>query len=616
MAYLNKIFPFILLIIIISCTGNNKVSEYSEEDVRAESQRLNDFFERLYNEYVDMHPETQSYLGIKKDYDKWDDNSEDHNERMFQRGLANYEAMKDSFNFDMLARQEQISYRLFEHNIQMQKEGRAFRFHNYPVNQLFGLHSSAPSFLINIHRVDSVADAKAYISRLEGMKPLFEQFIENIRVRENKGILPPKFVFERVIDDCRGVIKGEPFQKHGEHSNLLADFTGKVNKLDISQAERNSLIKEARTAMTAYVQPVYERLISYLIELEKKATSDDGVWKLPDGDKYYQYALKRNTTTDLTPEEVFETGKNEVERIKGEMHKIMDQVGFDGDLNAFYEYLRKDPKFYYPNTDKGRKAYLQRAEEILDSMKLRLNELFITLPKADLVVKPVESFREKSSPAAFYQSPAPDGSRPGIFYANTYDMSTMAKYEMEALAYHEGLPGHHMQIAIAQEIEGLPKFRRFGNYTAYAEGWGLYSELIPKEMGLYENPYSDFGRLTMEMWRACRLVIDVGLHHKKWSREEAIDYLCTNTPNNFTDCRREIDRYIVLPGQATAYKVGMIKILALRQKAQSELGDRFDMRRFHDALLTDGALPLNILEENIDEWIKNEKDRSEAVSVK
>ena len=290
-------------------------------------------------------------------------------------------------------------------------------------------------------------------------------------------------------------------------------------------------------------------------------------------------------------------------RIHDEMREIKDKVGFKGDLKAFMQFMKTDKQFYYPNTAEGKQRYLDEATAMIDNMKTRLDELFIVKPKADLKVKAVEAFREKAAGKAFYQQPAPDGSRPGIYYANLYDMEAMPTYQMEALAYHEGIPGHHMQIAISQELEGVPKFRKFGGYTAYIEGWGLYSELVPKEMGLYEDPYSDFGRLAMELWRACRLVVDTGIHEMKWTRQQGIDYYVNNTPNATSDGVKMVERHVVMPSQATAYKVGMLKILELREAAKVKLGDKFDIREFHDVVLKNGAVPLNVLESFVDQWV-------------
>ncbi|MGO3156191.1 MAG: DUF885 domain-containing protein, partial [Mesonia sp.] len=273
----------------------------------------------------------------------------------------------------------------------------------------------------------------------------------------------------------------------------------------------------------------------------------------------------------------------------------------------FFDFMRNDSQFYYEDSAEGREAYLTEAKQIINTMKGRLGDLFNVLPKADIKVKAVEAFREKSAGKAFYQAPALDGSRPGIYYANLYHMKAMPNYQMEALAYHEGIPGHHMQIAISQELDSIPMFRKFNFYTAYVEGWGLYTEFLPKEIGFYKDPYSDFGRLAMELWRACRLVVDTGIHAKKWTREDAIAYYKTNTPNEEGDCKKMVERHIVMPGQATAYKVGMLKILELRRKAKKELKDKFDIRDFHDAVLSQGPLPLNYLENQIDKYIEAKK---------
>lgn len=305
----------------------------------------------------------------------------------------------------------------------------------------------------------------------------------------------------------------------------------------------------------------------------------------------------------MTANEIHEVGLSEVARIHDEMRAIMKKVEFKGDLQAFFEFMRTDKQFYYPDTTEGKERYLSEATALIDDMKSRLDKLFLVKPKADLIVKAVEAFREKSAGKAFYQQPAPDGSRPGTYYANLYRMSDMPTYQMAALAYHEGIPGHHMQIAIAQELEGIPTFRKFGRYTAYVEGWGLYSEMIPKEIGLYQDPYSDFGRLAMELWRACRLVVDTGIHAKKWTRQQGIDYYVNNTPNPATDAVKMVERHIVMPSQATAYKIGMLKIVELREGPKAKLGGKFSLPEFHDVVLKNGAVPLSVLEDLVNDWI-------------
>lgn len=399
---------------------------------------------------------------------------------------------------------------------------------------------------------------------------------------------------------------GAPFSE-GKPSALLADFTNKVNALDLIEVKKQRLIADAIEALESHVGPANEKLIAYLQHLETRADTRSGVWKLPEGGAFYSYALKRTTSTDLTAKDIHKIGLQEVARIHGEMRTIMTAVNFNGSLHAFFEFMRADPQFIYPQTDEGKQRYLNQATAIIDTVKSRLDELFITKPKTDLIVKPVEAYRESSAGIAFYSPPSIDGSRPGCYYANLYRMSDMPWYKMQALAYHEGIPGHHMQFAMTAEQENLPLFLKFESNTAHFEGWGLYAELLPKEIGLYQNPYSDFGRLTMELWRAARLVVDTGIHAKRWTREQAIEWLKINTPNPEGEIIKGVERYIVWPSQATAYKIGMLKILDLRERARHQLGDKFDIRKYHDVVLKNGALPLNILEELVNQWIIAEK---------
>ncbi|MDP5044141.1 MAG: DUF885 domain-containing protein, partial [Leeuwenhoekiella sp.] len=440
-----------------------------------------------------------------------------------------------------------------------------------------------------------------------GVKPLFTELRNQLGIRESNQIIAPKFVLDRVLDDSRNILKGSPFDDSQEQMPILADFESKLNKLKLDTAVQEKLMADATKALVDSLQPAYNELISFVENQKIRATTDDGVWKFPRGDAFYAIALNRATTTSMTAEEIHKLGLNEVERIHGEMKEIMKQVKFEGSLQDFFEFMRVDNQFYYEDSDEGRAAYMKEAKAIIDNMRGHLDELFITKPKAEIVVKQVEAFREKSAGKAFYNSPAPDGSRPGIYYANLFDIKAMPKYQMQALAYHEGIPGHHMQLAIAQELDSLPKFRKFGGYTPYIEGWGLYCEYVPKEMGMYKDPYSDFGRLAMELWRACRLVVDTGIHDKKWTREEGVAYYKENTPNAESDCIKMVERHIVMPGQATAYKVGMNKILELRAKAETALGDTFDIKEFHEVILGQGALPLSVLEEEVINYIATQK---------
>jgi len=568
---------------------------------QSESEKANALFETIFMENIMASPIAQTYMGIKQDYDKWDDIGDEADARELARTKKQL-AELNQLDASKLDPQTRLSLTLLTQNLNNDIKDYQWRYHNYPVNQMHGGHSMIASFLINQHQITDVSDAKAYISRLNGVPKRLSQLQQALEVRADKGIIAPKFVFGYVISDSQNIIKGAPFDK-GEDSALLADFRKKVNALSISEAEKAQLIADAEKALVSQVEPAYKTLIAYIKTLEAKADTRDGVWKLPDGEAFYNNALARTTTTHMTADEIHQLGLAEVERIHNEMRAIMKKVNFNGTLQEFFTFMRDDPQFYYPNTAEGKAAYLADATKLIDNMRSRLDEVFKVKPKAAMIVKQVEAFREKSAGKAFYEQPAPDGSRPGSYYANLYDMKAMPKYQMEALAYHEGIPGHHMQIAISQELKDIPKFRKFGGYTAYIEGWGLYSESFPKEMGLYADPYSDFGRLAMELWRACRLVVDTGIHAKQWTREQGIAYYVDNTPNAKSDAKKMVERHIVMPSQATAYKVGMIKLLELRHKAEKQLGDKFDIRDFHTLVLANGALPLDVLEEQVDQWI-------------
>ncbi|WP_444944797.1 DUF885 domain-containing protein [Microbulbifer sp. ZKSA006] len=567
------------------------------------SKKVNQLFEDFFQERLDRSPEFKTFLGIKEDYGKWNNLSPEfaqETHEINQRQLAELNKIDPS----ILDRPTKLSLRLAKRSLQQEIAAYQWRNHNYPINQMFAIHSGAASTLISQHRIDDTGDAEAYIARLNAIPEYFSQLQGVLEESANAGTITPKFVFPYVISDAQNLISGAPFDRKTD-SPLFADFKTKVEALDISRVQKQSLIDKAQKALTENTGPAYRALIRYLRELEKKANTDDGAWKLADGDDFYKFRLSLFTSTDMTADEIHRVGLEEVTRIHNEMREIMRKVKFEGKLNDFFEFMRTDKQFYYPTTEEGKAQYLEEASAIIDTMKGRLDELFIVKPKADLDVRAVEPFREKSAGKAFYLQPAPDGSRPGIYYANLYNMDDMPSYQMEALAYHEGIPGHHMQLSITQELEGIPKFRQYGLYTAYTEGWGLYSEMVPKEMGLYQDPYSDFGRLAMELWRAARLVVDTGIHAKKWTREQAIQYLMENTPNPEGDAIKAIERYIVMPGQATAYKIGMLKILELREKAKTELGDQFDIRQFHNTVLANGPVPLDALEEIIDEWIAN-----------
>ncbi len=577
---------------------------------KTEDERFLKFVDRVFDETVLRYPEYQTYMGIKKDYGKLNELGEAVQEREYKLAQKH---LKDLNRFDPnhLSVTHRVSYDLFKKNLIQQIEYYEFRFHDYPVNQMFGQHSHLPAFMINMHLVKDKKDAQAYISRLREFKPKFDQLIRGLQKRENLGVIPPKFVFAKAIEDSQNVITGKPFDNREASSPMWEDFNAKLDTLKLKDGDRKRLLAQAESALKESVKPAYEKLIDFLKEQETRADERAGVWKLPHGERYYQMLLHHTTTTHLTADAIHELGLQEVAKIHGEMRKLMKRLDYKGNLQSFFRRMQSDKKFYFPDTPDGRKAYLARVDEVIDQMRSRLPELFTRIPKAELVVKPVEAFREKSAGTAFYDGPAPDGSRPGIYYVNLSDMSKLPRYELEALAYHETIPGHHLQIALANEQESLPKFRRYGGDTAYVEGWGLYAEQIPKEIGMYKDPYSDFGRLSYKLWRAARLVTDTGIHQKRWTREQAIDYLKANTPASESEIVGSVERYIVMPAQATAYMIGMLKFAELREKAHERLGKSFNLKEYHDEVLRHGSVPLDILEKLIEEWIEKKVANSE-----
>ena len=573
----------------------------------AQNAEIKAFFEEYDAQQLARSPLGKSYRGIKdSDYGKWDDGSDAAEARYYDAERSALKEMRARFNPAKLNSENQLSFRLFEKRAARSEAAFKYNDYGYVFDQMNGAQSQIPAFLINIHRVDTKYDARAYVNRLYGIGPAMTQAIGQAKARAAKGIMPPKWVFPYVISDARNVISGAPFGD-GPDAPLYADFKGKVAKLKISQTEKDLLIADAAQALNASVKPAYEALIAEMTAQEKVAGTDDGVWRFSDGAGYYAERLSNYTTTNMTPDQIHNLGLAQVARIHKEMRVVQKKMGVKGDLQAFFKYMRTEPKFYAPETAEGRALYLSETQKAQDAVTPLLPKWFGVLPKAPLVVKPVEAFREKSAGKAFYQRPSPDGSRPGTYYANLYTMADMPLTEVEALFYHEGVPGHHLQLAIQTELKDVPAFRQFGGVTAYSEGWGLYSEKLAKDMGLYTDPARDFGRLQLELHRAIRLVVDSGLHHKRWTREQAIKYVEDNSADAPGGIVKAIERYIIYPGQATAYMVGRLKISELRDKAQKALGKKFDIRGFHDTVLKSGPVPLDVLEEQVDAWIATRK---------
>lgn len=603
-----RLAPYALSIFALALSGVSTAALAQDAAAATAGQQdqnaaIQAFFEEYDAQQLAMSPLAKSYRGIKdSDYGRWDDGSDEAEARAQAAEQAALKEMRARFDPAKLSPENRLSYRLFEKRASRTTAAFKYNDYGYVFDQMNGAQSQIPAFLINIHRIDNKSDARAYINRLYGIGPGLNQAIASSKARAAKGIMPPKWVFPYVISDARNVISGAPFDA-GPDAPLYADFKAKVAKLAISDVEKNLLIEQAAQALNTAVKPAYEALIAEMTAQEKVAGTDDGVWRFPDGAGYYAERLSNYTTTNMTADHIHELGLAQVARIHREMAVVQKKMGVKGDLQAFFKYMRETPKFYAPETDEGRALYLAETQKAQDAITPLLPKWFGTLPKAPLVVKRVEEFREKSAGKAFYQRPAPDGSRPGTYYANLYKMADMPLTEVEALFYHEGIPGHHLQLAIQTELKDVPAFRKFGGVTAYSEGWGLYSEKLAKDMGLYTDPARDFGRLQLELHRAIRLVVDSGLHHKRWTREQAIKYVQDNSADAPGGIVKAIERYIIYPGQATAYMVGRLKISELRDKAQKALGAKFDVRGFHDTVLKSGPVPLDVLEEQVDAWI-------------
>ncbi len=478
-----------------------------------------------------------------------------------------------------------------------------YQHHNYPFNQMSGAQSNFPSFMDAQHAITDAQSVENYISRLSESKRYFEQMMEGLKIREEKGIIPPKFVVRRVIDEMQGFV-----DKPSTENILYTSLHEKMKKTALIPAEKyDDLLEQAQTQIEITVYPTYKMLINYFSELENKAGSNDGIWQVPQGDEVYKLALRFFTTTDYSADQIHNIGLAEVERIQGDILNILGSEGYDitGGFTPAINELANDDQFYYPDTDEGRAQILVDYQTILDEIDAGLGNSFSLKPKAGMKVKRIPLFKEKTAPGAYYQQPSIDGTRPGVFFANLYDIKATPTYSMRTLAYHEGIPGHHFQIAIAMELDGIPLFRTISPFTAYVEGWALYSEYLAWELGFQDDPFDNIGRLQAELFRAVRLVVDTGIHSKRWTREAAIEYMLNNTGMAESDVTSEIERYIVLPGQATAYKVGMMKILEVRAKAQKALGDKFSLGEFHDVILKNGAVPLDIMERLVDQYIED-----------
>ena len=568
------------------------------------------FYERVFAQVAFDSPELLSRLrlveglGIQGHNQKLDDASEANNTRTLAR-LRDDLATLHRYDTTGLRGQDRLNYRVLDWYMTNAVAGTAFRYDNYPVNQMFGVQNEFPGFMANVHQVHNRRDADYYNLRLAAVKPKFAQVLEGLKIREQHGVVPPTFVIDKVLAEMSALVAQQP-----EQSILYTSLAEKLKKAEgIDAKAQAEVLAEAKRQITGSVYPAYGQLITYFTALRPRSTTDAGVWKFPDGKAYYAHCLRQSTTTSLSAAQIHAIGLSEVARITAEMRTILqaEKVAGADSVGPTLARLGGESRFRYPDTDSGRARILADYQRILTEVDQGLGSAFRIRPRARLEVRRVPEFKQKTSAGAYYEAAALDGSRPGVFYANLYDVKATPRFGMRTLAYHEGIPGHHFQIGVAQELKGLPTFRTLIPFTAYIEGWALYAERLASELGFQKDPYDNLGRLRAELFRAARLVVDTGLHDQRWTREQAIRYLRQTTGMAQSDVEAEVERYIVMPGQACAYKMGMLKILELRERAKQALGPKFDLRDFHDAVLKNGALPLEILEQVINDYIAAKK---------
>ena len=593
--------------LLSACTTNLSTDRSSTKAAAVDP--FTQWLDTEYDAFLDFSPLMKTRLGIKEDYGELDDVSEAARQRQLDWREDSVKRMRARFDRDALSADGQLSWDLWLYQLNDARARNDFGRHGYIFGR-YGPQANLPNGLINYHKVDSAADMTAYISRLNQSGRYMRTYLKRAQLAAADGIRAPYFDYDRTISEIARVTTGAPFSQAASDgdSAIWADITSKIDALkersaiDATQAE--AFTQQARDALLQVFQPAFDEVAAWhQADRENVPDQARGAWSLPHGADYYAHRLATMTTLPLSADEVHELGLREVARIQAEMRTIQAKVNFDGDFADFLRFMREDDQFYLPNTDAGRAEYLRLADTYLKDMYEKLPDYFGILPKASLQVKRVEAFRESPGGAAHYARGTKDGSRPGTFYAHLIDMRAMTVNRLENLSYHEGVPGHHMQLSIQQEQDALPLFRANGRYTAYSEGWGLYAELLGKEMGGYLDPFADFGRLSGEIWRAVRLVVDTGIHAKRWTETQAVDYALANSSRPELSVRSEIRRYFHNPGQATAYKIGMLEIQALRARAEQELGEDFDIRAFHDLVLGSGPLPMAELGGLVDRWI-------------
>ncbi|MCC5934342.1 MAG: DUF885 domain-containing protein [Balneolales bacterium] len=567
---------------------------------------IDHFFDRYLVEAALSEPEILTLLGLVDNTfldfhsHKLTDASPQHTYRGLERDQKYLDLLR-RYNREQLSGQKAISYDMMEWLLASNVEGGRWAFHDFPVNQTFGIQSQTPEFMTTNHQIIGKKSAEHYIKRLRAFEAKFDQVRESVNYRAERGVIPPQFVIDHVLREMTAFI-GQPAMENPLYVNFAASLSGLEG---ISEGDAARLLADALSAIEREVTTGYGYLIETFEALHARAGEESGAWTLPDGDAYYRYLTRMHTTLPLTPEEIHQTGLEEVARIKAEMFELFDKIGISGEtVAARFAVLDEDPAMFYPDTTGVHDQIIADYTEQIRFLYEATAPLFNRTPRAEVEVRRVPEYSQETAPFAYYNIPAMDGSRPGIFFINLRDITEVTKYGMMTLSAHEAVPGHHFQLALAQEIEGVPVIRQVYPFTAYVEGWALYTEWLLDEIGVYDNdPYGNLGRLQAEMFRAVRLVVDTGIHLKRWTRGEAVSYMHENTGMPLGDIISEIDRYVVMPGQALAYKIGMIHIQNLRTEAEARLGDAFDVAEFHDVILMNGGLPLEILSTVVENYI-------------
>lgn len=594
---LKDLTAVMFLVVSAACAGGSAGVSDGPVDLSGggQSEKLHLLFDRYFEEYLELNPVFATFIGDNRYNDRFANNiGPEHRNASLALEKTYLEAL-GKIGSKELRGQDLLSYEVFKRRREVAIEGFRFPSHLIPVNQFFSVPNSFTQMGSGggIHPFRTEKDYRDFLGRIDGFEIWVDQAIANMREGIEKGIVQPRVLMEKTIPQLDSQVTETP------QASLFYQPIKEFPE-GMSPAVRKELTEKYTAAIQDRIIPAYKKLRDFIQNDYLPRTRDSvGLKALPGGSAWYAYLARRSTTTDLSPAEIHRIGLAEVKRIRGEMERVKEEGEFDGDLRAFFDFLNENPDFYFDDKEELLAGYRGLRERIHRNAA----NLFDRFPEADYEIRAVEPFRERSASGASYRAATPDGSRPGVFYVNTYDIKARPKWAMESLFLHEAIPGHHFQISLQREIEDLPRFRRFGGFTAFSEGWGLYSEGLGKELGVYRDPYQYFGALQAELWRALRLVVDTGLHDQDWSRERVLAYMYENSAVKEARAVSEAERYIAIPGQALAYKVGQLKISELRARAEKKLGKKFDLKKFHTVILADGALPLDVLEAKVDRWI-------------